>query len=172
MKEIIFQEPIWLIGTNIPLIKIKGNLIKLESIIMLEGLSVGGEEIKSPKDEKQKAASIVPKIKLKFIIPHPSKITLTKKMKKVIKSPNRKEATMSPSIIAQSAIGEETNLSKVFIRVSQGAITGPMEETVTKSAIPNKLGIKKSKESSFPKTKAANKKDGIKIPDIITGPFK
>jgi len=157
---------------NIPLIKIIGNLIKVDSIIIFDGLSVGGAEISNPKDEKQKAARIVPASRLKLIILVPSKIMLAKKMKKVIKRPNKREAIMSPKIIAHIVIGAETNLSKVLIRVSHGAIMGPIDETVTKSAIPNKLGIKKLRENSFPKTKAINKKDGISKPDITTGPFK
>lgn len=152
--------------------KIKGNLIKLDNIIMLEGLSVGGAEITNPNDEKQKAARNVPTTKLRLIIPAPSRITLTKRIKKVMKRPNKREAIMSPKMIAHKAIGDEISLSKVLIRVSQGAITGPIDETVTKSVTPNKLGIKKLRESSLPKTNAMNKKDGINKPDIITGPFR
>ena len=159
-------------GTNIPLMKIKGNLIKLDNIIIFDGLSVGGAEINIPNEEKQKAAKIVPTIRFKLIISIPSKTILTKKMKKVIPRPNKKEAITSPKIIAHREIGDEINLSKVLIRVSHGAITGPIEETVTKSVIPNKAGFKEIRESCFPKTKAINKKDGISKPDIITGPFK
>jgi len=172
MYETIFKLPILLIGANIPLMKIKGNLIKVDNIIIFDGLSVGGAEINNPKDEKQKAAKNVPTIRLKLIIPIPSKIMLTKKIKKVIKRPKKKEAVISPKIIAHIAIGAETSLSKVLIRVSHGAIIGPIEETVTKSVIPNRLGIKKLRESSLPKIKAINKKDGISRPDITTGPFK
>jgi len=152
--------------------KIKGNLIKLDSIIMFEGLSVGGAEISSPKEEKQKAAKIVPTIRLKLIISIPNKTMPTEKTKEVIKRPNKKEAVISPKIIAHNVIGVETNLSNVLIRVSQGAITGPIDETVKKSAIPNNPGIKKLIENFFPKIKATNKKKGISRPEITTGPFK
>lgn len=172
MYEIILRLPILLIGVNIPLMKIKGNLIKVDNIIIFDGLSVGGAEINSPKDEKQKAAKSVPTIRLKLIIPIPSKMILTKRIKKVMKRPNKREAVISPKMMAHTAIGAETSLSNVLIRVSQGAIIGPIEETVTKSVIPNRLGIKKLRESSLPKIKAINKKDGISKPDIITGPFK
>ena len=47
--------------TKIPLIKINGNLIRVATIIAFEGLSVGIEEINSPKEEKQNAARSVPK---------------------------------------------------------------------------------------------------------------
>ena len=172
MYEIILRLPILLIGVNIPLMKIKGNLIKVDNIIIFDGLSVGGAEINNPKDEKQKAAKSVPTIRLKLIIPIPSKMILTKRIKKVMKRPNKREAVISPKMMAHTAIGAETSLSNVLIRVSQGAIIGPIEETVTKSVIPNRLGIKKLRESSLPKIKAINKKDGISKPDIITGPFK
>jgi hypothetical protein len=138
----------------------------------LDGLSVGGADIKRPREEKQKAAIMVPASRLKLNIPIPNKIVLIIKMKKVINRPNIREATISPRIIAHNVIGAETNLSKVFILVSQGAITGPMDETVTKSAMPTRPGIKKVKERFLPKAKAINKKDGISIPDITTGPFK
>jgi len=133
---------------------------------------VGGAEINRPKDEKQKAAITVPMTRLKLIISTPSKIMLTIKIKNVIKRPNIREATISPKIIAHKAMGAETNLSKVFILVSHGATTGPIDETVTKSAIPNRPGIKKLIERFLPIIKAINKKDGISMPDINTGPFK
>jgi hypothetical protein len=159
-------------GTNTPLIKIRGNLIMLCSIIILDGLSVGGAEISRPREEKQKAAIMVPATRLKLIISTPSKTMLIIKIKKVINRPNIRDANISPRIIAHNVIGAETNLSKVFILVSQGAITGPMDETVTKSVIPSNPGIRKLKERFLPKAKAINKKDGISIPDINTGPFK
>jgi len=93
-------------------------------------------------------------------------------MKKVINRPNNREAIISPKIIAHKAMGAETNLSKVFILVSHGATTGPIDETVTKRPIPKRHGIKKLREKSLPITKAINKKEGTSIPDIITGPFK
>jgi hypothetical protein len=133
---------------------------------------VGGAEINNPKDEKQKAARIVPIIRAELIISAPSKIPPIKKMRKVMKSPNKREATISPRIIAHKAIGAETNLSKVLIRVSHGATTGPMDETATKRVIPNRPGIKKLKEKFLPIVKAINKKDGISNPDITTGPFR
>jgi hypothetical protein len=152
--------------------KIKGNLIKLDSIIMFEGLSVGGAEISSPREEKQKAAKIVPTIRLKLIISIPNRMMLTKKIIEVMKRPNKRDAVISPKMTAHNAIGVETNLSNVLIRVSQGAITGPIDETVKKSAIPNNPGIKKLIENFFPKIKATNKKKGISRPEITTGPFK
>jgi len=168
----IFQSPISLIVMNIPLIKIMGNLIKLDNIMIFAGLSVGGAEISSPKDEKQNAARIVPTIRLKLIIPVPSKIMPTKRIKKVMKRPNKREAIISPKIIAHTAIGVETNRSKVLACVSHGAITGPIDEAAAKRVIPNKPGIKKLRGNFFPMIKAINKKRGINKPEMTTGPFK
>jgi len=167
----ILHLPILPIGKNTPLIKIKGNLIILDNIIIFEGLSVAGADINKPKEEKQKAAIIVPIIRLKLKISKPSKTTPIIMITKVIKRPNKKEAIISPSIIAHRAIGAETNLSKVLILVSQGATTGPIDETVIKSAMPSNPGSKKLRERFLPIVKAMNKKDGIRSPDIITGPL-
>jgi hypothetical protein len=151
-------------GTNIPLIKRRGNLISVATSIMSEGLSVGEAEIKIPKAEKQKAAIPVPKIRGKFIIFTPNKKTLAKRTKLVIKRPNKTEAKISPKIIAQRSIGDDINLSKVLIFVSQGAITGVIAETEKKSAIPKRPGIRKSKGTFLLKEKEINKKAGISNP--------
>lgn len=140
--------------------------------IMSEGLSAGRAEIKVPKAEKQKAAIMVPRTKGKLIISPPNKITLAKIIKKVIKRPNRTEATISPKMMAQREMGEDTNLSNVFILVSQGAITGVIAETAKKRAIPSRPGIRKFKDIFLLKEKEINKKAGISNPWIITGPLK
>lgn len=75
-------------------------------------------------------------------------------------------------MIAQSAMGVEIRRSNVRILVSHGAMIGPIDEAVTKSAIPQRLGTKNIKENFFPKQNATNRKDGIKIPDISTGLFR
>jgi len=126
----------------------------------------------SPNDEKQKEAIIVPTIICTPIISIPSKMTLTTKIREVIQKPNKKEAVISPRIMAHTVIGAETNLSNVLILVSHGAITGPIEATVTKSGMPHRPGIKNLRGNFFPKIKAVNKKDGMSKPDIMTGPFK
>ncbi|GAH18147.1 unnamed protein product [marine sediment metagenome] len=75
-------------------------------------------------------------------------------------------------MIAHKVIGEDTSLSKVLILVSQGAITGLMAETVKKSTIPSKLGIKDLKGNSLFRKKATNKKAGNNKLWITTGPLK
>jgi hypothetical protein len=151
--------------------KINGNFIKVAKSIIFEGLSAGGAEIKVPNAEKQKADITTPKNRGMLIIPTPNKRIAAKRTKNVIKSPNMAEANISPNMIAHIDIGEETSLSKVFIFVSHGAITGVIAETEKKRAIPNKPGIIKSKAASLLKENAMNKKAGISKPWIITGPL-
>ena len=74
-------------GTKIPLIKIKGNLIRVESIIAFEGLSVGIEEIISPSDEKQNAAIKLAASIGMLIINSPKNNELTMKITVVISVP-------------------------------------------------------------------------------------
>ena len=144
--------------------KIRGNLIKVAISIISEGLSAGGAEIRVPKAEKQKAAIIVPRTKGKLITSIPRKIILAKIIKEVTKRPNRTEAIISPKIIAQRKIGEDTNLSRVFILVSHGAITGVIAETAKKRAILCKPGSKEVKLAFLLKKKERNKKAGIRRP--------
>jgi len=137
---------------------------------MSEGWSAGGAEIKIPRAEKQKAAIIVPRIRGRLKTPPPNKKTPNIKTKATIARPKRTEPIMSPRRIAQREIGEEIKRSKVFILVSQGAMTGVMAETEKKRAIPTKPGNKNSKEAPLLKEKERNKKAGINRPWIITGP--
>jgi hypothetical protein len=129
-----------------------------------DGWSAGGAEIKIPKEEKQKAAIIVPITKEKVIISAPNKKTLTSNMIDVISTPNKTEPIISPKRIAHKEIGDDTNLSKVFILVSQGAMTGVMAETAKNKAIPSNPGIKSTIEISLLKKKAINIKAGISKP--------
>lgn len=63
---IIFpQTGISSIGIKIPLMNTRGNFTKVESIIILETMLVGGEDNISPKEEKQKAAKTNPNVRIK-----------------------------------------------------------------------------------------------------------
>jgi hypothetical protein len=48
------------IDTNTPLIKMIGNLISVESIMIFDGTSVGGADMTRARDEKQNDAMTVP----------------------------------------------------------------------------------------------------------------
>ncbi len=163
---------IWLRGMNTPLMKTRGNFIREDSIIMLEGLSVGGADRTNPNAEKQKEASTVPATRLNVTNPFPNNAMPSKRTNAVIKSPNKKDANMSPKMIAHKGIGAETSLSKVFVLVSVGAIAGPMEVDVKKRAIASKPGNKNSIGSSLPKAKEMKKNAGKSKPKITTGPFR
>ena len=69
-------------------------------------------------------------------------------------------------------IGADTSLSKVFILVSQGTITGTTEVAVKKSVSPTEPGTKKLIGMFLPMEKARNRKRGSKIPKIRTGPLE
>jgi hypothetical protein len=123
------------IGMNMPLINTIGNFITVEIIFILAGGPEGGVDIKEPGDEKQKEASRIPGIKkysdlieIPLIIPTDTGIT-------VIIIPNKKDARISPSIIADMRIGEETSLSRVLVLVSHGAMSGTMTADVKKGLL-------------------------------------
>lgn len=133
------------IGRKIPLINKSKNLMMVENNIISEGLSAGGAEMRVPRDEKQKAAMMVPTIKSGVKICKPKVKVLMTKIIPAIVRPKTTEPRISPSRIAQRVIGAETNLSKVFILVSQGAITGVIAETVKNRAIAISIGVNSRK---------------------------
>ena len=158
---------------NIPLIKTMGIRTKFESIIMLEGVSVAGEESKIPRQEKQKLDKAIAVIKIiKLLKPTVRKGMLTRNIPKVIAVPKRKPANMSPKRIKPIDTGQLISLSKVRILVSQGAIIGPTEEEVKNTAIEITAGSKELIDTFLPKKKAKNKKRGKIRPYIRTGDFR
>ena len=158
---------------NIPLIKIIGMRTRFESIIMLEGVSVAGEESKTPKQEKQKLDKTIAVIKIiKLLKPTARKGMLTRNNPKVIAVPKRKPANMSPKRINPKDTGQLISLSKVRILVSQGAIIGPTEEEVKNTAIAITAGNRELIDTFLPRKKAKNKKKGKIRPYIRTGDFR
>jgi hypothetical protein len=89
-----------------------------------------------------------------------------------ISTPNTKEASISPRMIAEDVKGELINRSKVLAWVSQGATAGDMEVAVKKSTIPTNPGIRNSKGRFLPMAKDRNRKMGKRIPNITTGPLE
>ena len=67
--------------------KTNGNFIRDESIMAFAGLSVGMDEINSPKEEKQKAASIVASNIGMLMTNFPKNKELIRKIVVVIKDP-------------------------------------------------------------------------------------
>lgn len=157
---------------KIPLTKIKGNLIRVDSIIMSDVVSVGSAEINTPIAEKQKLARTIPSSsvrKLTGVIP---KIAATAKIVTVEMEKARViDPKMSPMSISVTLIGLNTSLSSVFVLVSQGAMTGLIEVEVNQVAIPESPATKERGGISLPTKKAKKKKKGRSIPKITTGPL-
>lgn len=159
-------------GMKIPLMKTNGNLTSEKSIITVAGVSEGGADRRAPREEKQKEDNtMLSNIIGKLITGVPAnKPTATGTVD--INSPKIAEANMSPKIIVATVTGAETNRSKVFMRVSQGAITGTTDVEVKKTLMPNMPGTRKLRERFRPIEKARNRKRGSKRPNIITGPLQ
>jgi hypothetical protein len=150
----------------------RGNLISVESIMIFEGLSVGGAESSTPSAEKQKAPTRVMTIIVPVMMWNPTTTAPMARITREIASPNKKDATISPRMIPHRLMGVDTRRSRVLIRVSQGVITGPTAEVVKKRVMPSNPGSKNSTERSLPMEKATNKKEGISNPNMMVGPFK
>ena len=133
------------------------------------GLSVGTEEISSPKDEKQNAPIAVATRIGMLIATFSMNNELMIKITVVIRVPYIIEETTSPKIIAHNFMGAETILSSVLIFVSQGIMPGVIEETVKKRLMPKSPGISDSGETCRLREKETNKKPGTIIPKTITG---
>jgi len=150
-----------LTGMKIPLIKTRGKRTILESIIMLEGLSVAGAESKIPKQEKQKPERMIVPSKIGIVFNPVDRKGMAKTERiKVIVTPKRKPARMSPKRINSREIGQLTNLSRVCVLVSQGVIIGPTEEEVKKSARTITIGNRELKGIFLPRKKAKKRKPG------------
>ncbi|MEF8726327.1 MAG: hypothetical protein V5A79_02790, partial [Candidatus Bipolaricaulota bacterium] len=171
--EIISPQPgSLLVGMKIPLTKIKGNLIKVDSIIISAVVSVGTADISTPIAEKQKLARIIPNTRVKKFKGTMPKIPATAKMETAEMEKARAiEPMISPKSISVTLIGLDTSLSRVFVLVSQGAITGLIDVEVNQMAIPESPAINEMGGISLPTKKAKKKKKGRSIPKITTGPF-
>jgi hypothetical protein len=106
-------------------------------IIVDAGVSVGGTDKIKLKEEKEKAASNIPGIKInKFMLFQSSKNIIPKIRGTVEKiHPKRKELHTFPISMVLIEIGHVINRSSVFCRVSQGNTTGPIEVEVRKRTI-------------------------------------
>ncbi len=125
----------WFMGMKIPLIKMRGNFMRDESIIMFAGVSAGGAESSKPKKEKHRADATTLKRRRgvfagKTPMTRPDAATT-----KVIVVPNNMEAIASPERMMAMLTGDVISLSKVLALVSHGAITGPTAVEVKKTVI-------------------------------------
>jgi len=164
---------IFSMGMNTPLMNINGNLTRFESIITFDGLSVGGDDSRLPKAEKQKAERKISIVRMDGLTTFAPKANIpTKSGTMEITAPYRNPAKMSPKIMAEIEAGVEIKRSSVRIRVSQGATIGLAEDAVKKSVIPTSPGRSMFGEISLPMAKAKNKQSGKRMPNIKTGAFR
>jgi len=128
-------------GINTPLINTRGNRIRFESIIIFDGLSVGGEEIRLPNAEKQKADKIMSTAKMNGLTTLAPKANMpTRSGTTEMTIPYRNPARMSPKMIEGMEAGVEIRRSSVRIRVSQGVTMGLDDDAVKKSVMPTSPG--------------------------------
>ncbi|MEM3527842.1 MAG: hypothetical protein QXI59_05920, partial [Candidatus Bathyarchaeia archaeon] len=149
-----------------------GNLMRVESIIALAGISVGGVEKMAARDEKQKDPNSIADRNVsgyKTFAPR-FRPMMSGTSEKTM--PNMKEARMSPNIIVETDTGQDMSLSRVFDLVSQGMTIGVTAVDVKKTVTTVRFDIKKLTSRSLPIRKAANMKVGNSIPITITGAFR
>jgi hypothetical protein len=89
-----------------------------------------------------------------------------------ITMPVKAEATMSPKRIVQTAIGAETNLSKVRAWLSHGKTTGDMAEHVKNTDTEINPGIRDVIDIPRPKANDMNINPGHSTPIRTTGPLE
>jgi len=167
------QAGISSMGMNTPLININGKRTRFESIITFDGLSVGGDDSRLPKAEKQRAdrtMSIANMAGLTTLAPKTNIPTNSGTIE--ITAPYKKPAKMSPKMIAEMEAGVEINRSSVRIRVSQGATIGLAEDAVKKSVIPTSPGRRTLGGIFLPMANAKNKQRGKRMPNIKTGALR
>lgn len=152
---------------------IKGSLTRLENIIILEGLSVGGVERRLPSAEKQKAPRAISITKINgFAIFAPKANMQIDRGTIDMTAPKRKPERISPRMMEAIEAGVEIRRSSVRIRVSQGAMRGLADEAVKKSVIPTSPGRSTSTGIFLPIAKAKNNARGKRSPNIKTGAFR
>ncbi len=138
-------------GRKIPLMKTRGNLTSEDSIIIFDGVPVGGEERRSPMMEKHREARIMPMARIKGLVKvapvtSPMIIGMIE-----IAIPKDAEASISPSKMVETVTGQDISLSKVFAWVSQGATAGVMAVEMKKTVIASSPGIRRLSDTCRPK---------------------
>jgi len=160
------------IGMNIPLIKMSGNFTSVDSIMTFDTRSVGIVENRSPREEKENAPMTIAILRMTGALTQTPNARPMMTGTIEMTSPNKNDASISPSIIVLTVRGHETSLSSVFICVSHGAITGDTEVEVKNRVIAISPGIRNSGDSFLSIQNAKNRNSGNKIPNITTGPFR
>ena len=97
-------------GMKMPLMKTKENFTMEESIWMVAGMLVGGEENMSPSEEKQEADRIIPRARMKGWSIFTPATRPTKMGTMEMATPKIEEASISPKIIVDTTTGQDTSL--------------------------------------------------------------
>lgn len=157
-------------GIKTPLMKIRGSRTTFESNIMFAGESVGRADSRLPREEKQKADSMMTMAKMMgFITVDPKMRTPADNESKETHIPYKKPAIISPETMTPMGAGVETRRSRVLVIVSHGAITGVEEEEIKKSVMPSIPGKRAAVEIPLPIANAQKRQMGKKMPKIKTG---
>ena len=159
----------WSSGTKIPEMKMSGNLMSKESVMGVDGSSVGGAAINIPIAEKHHAARRIETIRIIPCIRERPRINEMKTVIIVMLKPKRIEAIISPRTIASTVIGHEMSRSRVPCLPSQEKIAGDNAVDVKSRVTPTRPGNRKVSGSClFPAKKARNRKMGMRMPKIST----
>ena len=164
-----------------PLMKMMRSLTAPLTICTVEGMLVGGMEKTLPSEEKQKAARMTDREKMKGCDTPIPRARPRMMGTSEIASPKPEEARISPRMMVSSLTGQDMSRSSVLAWASQGVTTGEMLVAVKNRIIPRSPGIRKSIVRCRPMAKAKNKeyrkkdaKDehwslGIIYADILAG---
>lgn len=121
---------------NIPLMSISGNFMRVEVIIVVAGMSVGGYDDRSMlRAEKHSVARIKLRIRDMKFIGFMFRVNVRVVGISVIRNPKMNDDNMSPSRIAHRATGQHRSLSRVFALASHGIIAGPTDVAVKKAVM-------------------------------------
>jgi hypothetical protein len=154
-----------------PLINIKGNLIKVLNIWIGAGELVAGTEKMSAIAEKQRELRIIPASRTRGCVNETRNARATATGMIVITRPVSAEASKSPRRMVQTATGQDASLSRVLDVDSMGKIIGDIAEQVKKTVIPMSPGIRVSTDICLPTAKERNIKPGQSTPIRITCPL-
>ncbi len=157
---------------NIPLMKIKGNLIKVLRVMMFEVMSVGGAAISTPREELAQDNNIVPKINqinTENDIFRASNNTIQTMDEIIIL--NSEDARIILVTKSNNVTGAERIRSRFFSRVSHGKTTGLIAVLIKNTAIPKTPQKIWTGSMVRPTIQANAIKKGNSKPKMITGPF-
>lgn len=160
-------------GTKTPLINTRGNLIMVDSIIMVDVWSVAGADSNNPKNEKHTQPTVTP-TSMSAMSKRVISTIRRAKMIGVAQEMSEKmvDDNASPKRMAQKGTGRVTSRSSVWPRVSVGMITGPTAVEAKKTTIPSNPGINCAGSTLRPRTNDRKKKKGKRRPNINVGPLR